>query len=341
MKSIVVFNNKGGVGKTTLLCNIASFLKIRKNKRILVIDTDPQCNTTTYVFPYSDIERIYSSQEKEKTISKIVDTIKKGKGYEENINLLIKTSPHFKFDIIPGDSKLSLSEDFLSKDWFDAKSGEYRGLQTTLLFRDLLSRINDRYDFVFFDVGPSLGALNRSVLAACDYFIVPMSSDIFSIQALENISTQLKQWSSDIIKGLCEYQEKEQESFQINNENVLWHLKFGGYITQQYTAKTVGGQKQPVNAYEKIIKRIPNAIERYLLTLNTIQIPHSKIGEITNLSSLVPLSQSSNAPIFDLKAKDGVVGAHFNKVKEYETTLSDMVDKLIINISKTYDNLAK
>jgi hypothetical protein len=49
---------------------------------------------------------------------------------------------------------------------------------------------------------------------------------------------------------------------------------------------------------------------------------------------LIPLSQSSNVPIFDLKAKEGVVGAHFNKVKEYEIVLSDMVDKLMTNIGE-------
>jgi len=61
MKSIVVFNNKGGVGKTTLLCNLASYLSIKKGKKILIIDTDPQCNATAYMFPYPQIEEIYST----------------------------------------------------------------------------------------------------------------------------------------------------------------------------------------------------------------------------------------------------------------------------------------
>jgi cellulose biosynthesis protein BcsQ len=327
MKSIVVFNNKGGVGKTTLLCNIASFLKIKKNKRVLVIDADPQCNSTTYMFPYQSIDEIYTK--KEPTIQKIIKSIQRGK-YEENITQIIRQSPNFEIDVILGDTQLSLSEDFLSKDWIDGKSGDFRGLQTTFLFRDLLFKISNNYDFVFFDVGPSLGALNRSVLAACDYFIVPMSSDIFSIQALENISISLKEWEAQLSRGLQDFQEKEKETFKINNEAILWHLKFGGYITQQYTAKTVNGQKQPVNAYEKIIKKIPNAIEKYL---NSNQLKTPKLGEITNLSSLVPLSQNSNVPIFNLKAANGVVGAHFNKVKEYEDTLSQMVDNLLKNLN--------
>ena len=49
MKSIAFFNNKGGVGKTTLLCNLAGYLSRRCEKKVLVIDADPQCNTTSYV----------------------------------------------------------------------------------------------------------------------------------------------------------------------------------------------------------------------------------------------------------------------------------------------------
>ena len=49
MKAIAMFNNKGGVGKTTVLCNLASWLSLNEHKKVLVIDADPQCNTTTYV----------------------------------------------------------------------------------------------------------------------------------------------------------------------------------------------------------------------------------------------------------------------------------------------------
>lgn len=333
MKSIVVFNNKGGVGKTTLLCNIAAYLKIRKNKRVIVIDADPQCNTTTYMFPYSEIEKIYSSSQKEITINKIVKNLNKYKT-EYDVSSLIRTSPNFQVDIIPGDTKLSLSEDFLSKDWSDILVGNHRGIQTNLVFKDLLYRLRDDYDFAFFDVGPSLGAINRSILLASDYFIVPMSSDIFSIQALENISISIKKWKEEISDGLTRYKKNEDEDFKLNNEIISWDLKFVGYITQQYTAKAVNGEKRAVKAYERIIKRIPESVEKYLLPLNNDnkEITKFKLGEITNLSSLVPLSQNSNVPIFNLKAEHGVVGAHFNKVKEYEYTISKMVEKLMTNI---------
>ncbi|MDT0643962.1 AAA family ATPase [Zunongwangia sp. F363] len=329
MESIVVFNNKGGVGKTTLLCNVASYLQIIENKKVMIVDMDPQCNATAYMFPYPQIENLYSKSKK--TIYEIVKPLQRGKGFQKGELPIIK-SPHFKVDVIIGDPDLSLSEDFLSKDWLDGKAGDFRGLQTTLMFRDLLSKLEE-YDYVFFDVGPSLGALNRSVLASSDYFIVPMSSDIFSIQAIENIAKSLKEWKKQLSRGLNDFKEREGEPFLIDEKEVQWHIQFGGYITQQYTAKTVGGKKQPVKAYEKIIKKIPGTVKKHLMELNKDDLNTPKLGEITNLHSLVPLSQNSSVPIFALKAEHGVVGAHFNKVKEFEKTLKTISDNLITNLN--------
>lgn len=330
MTSIVIFNNKGGVGKTTLLCNIAAYLRIVLNKKVLVVDTDPQCNATAYMLPYSKLDEIYLQGEK--TIYDIIKPLQRGRGFSQG-EIPVVTSPRFKVDLVVGDPQLSLCEDFLSKDWLDGKSGDFRGLQTTLLFKDLLKRVK-HYDYVLFDVGPSLGALNRSVLAASDYFVVPMSSDIFSLQALENISKSLSEWSSQLSRGLVDYQDKEGEPFKIRDEDVTWHLKFAGYVTQQYTAKTINGKKQPVSAYEKIIRKVPLTIKKHLLSINSKSIPYPQLGEITNLHSLVPLSQNSSAPIFDLQAEDGVVGAHFNKVKDYKNTLKEIVSNLTENLNQ-------
>lgn len=312
---------------------MAAYLQLKCQKKVLIIDADPQCNATTYMFSDEDILKIYDSKQ---TINKIIEPLTKGKGYISS-DLPIIRSENFGIDIIPGDTKLSLSEDFLSKDWLDGKAGDFRGLQTTLVFKDLLIKLEKQnYDYVLFDVGPSLGALNRSVLVANDFYIVPMSSDIFSLQALENISQSLSLWKSQLNRGLSDYYEKENEKFCIENQDVYWSLNFAGYITQQYIAKTKNGIKQPVNAFEKIIKRIPSAIA-LLKEKNEISLKSDKLGEIPTLNSLIPLSQSSYVPIFNLKTEHGVVGSHFNKVKEYEITISKIADNLLKNIGDTRD----
>jgi len=61
MESIVFFNNKGGVGKTTLLCNVAAYLSIELHKKVLVIDADPQCNTTSYSLGEQKLSEIYGN----------------------------------------------------------------------------------------------------------------------------------------------------------------------------------------------------------------------------------------------------------------------------------------
>ena len=59
MKAISIFNNKGGVGKTTVLCNLAAYFQIYLGKKVLVIDGDPQCNTTTYVLDEEQFMNVY------------------------------------------------------------------------------------------------------------------------------------------------------------------------------------------------------------------------------------------------------------------------------------------
>jgi cellulose biosynthesis protein BcsQ len=59
VKTLVFFNNKGGVGKTTLACNVVSYLNLRKNKRALLIDADPQCNATQAMLGDDVLQDVY------------------------------------------------------------------------------------------------------------------------------------------------------------------------------------------------------------------------------------------------------------------------------------------
>src|ERR1700722_10973192 len=135
------------------------------------------------------------------SIYKIVQPLAAGKGYSSSI--IPEESARFGVDVIVGDPRLALSEDVLARDWSTAISGDTRGLRTTLLFCELLKRCG-KYDFVFFDVSPSLGSINCFVFVACDYFVSPMSVDIFSLLAIENISTVLENWSKQLTRGIEE-----------------------------------------------------------------------------------------------------------------------------------------
>lgn len=340
MKSLCVFNNKGGVGKTTLLCNLGAFLALQKNKKILVVDADPQCNATAYMLKESVLNKLYTPSSDAKTINSLVNSLKRGKGYSE---VPIIRSETFSIDLVPGDPKFSLAEDFLAKDWLDATNGQERGLKTTFLFKALLHwAANQKYDYVFFDVGPSLGAINRAVLLSCDYFVMPMSSDIFSLRGLQNIEVAVTTWRKSLRRGLEAFSDENEDDFYVDDNIKITDvpIRFLGYISQQYTAKTVNGKKQPVKAYEQIIRKIGPAIKKHLVdTLNEGLVAEYKLGEIPYFQSLVPLSQTSTKPIFLLKSADGIVGAHFDKVEQFLEVITSIAKRFEANM-KVVKNVA-
>ena len=176
MKSIVFFNNKGGVGKTTLSCNIAAYLNDKKKKRVLLVDIDPQCNATQSILSDSKCEEIYiTNKESNSTIYNYLKPIEEGGSeLDPTQKPLLGTLNNFNIDIIPGHPHMSIVEDRLSDSWNKTLSGDIGGTRVTSWCHQLLLLLELRYDLVIFDVGPSLGALNRTVLLACDYIITPL-----------------------------------------------------------------------------------------------------------------------------------------------------------------------
>lgn len=329
MHSIAVFNNKGGVGKTTLVCNLAAYMQKREGKQILVIDADPQCNTTTYVLDDEQFMNVYY-EPKEFTIAEIVPPLENGEGYVQKFN--VTKSNYFGFDLLPGNPKFAACEDFLASEWKDVKSNDLRGIKSTMLFVHLM-KLCAEYDYVFFDMGPSLGAINRSILLACDYFITPMSTDVFSLLALDNIGESITTWSLMFNKGIEGMAETKKAS--ISDLKTSCNIKFLGYVEQQYIMKTVGETKRAVHAYEEILKKIPNEIQqKVVIPINGADQDklEYKIGSIPNFYSLVPMSQTSHKPIFDLTNADGVVGAHYQKVRDYEGLMQNITETIMNNM---------
>lgn len=324
MKSVAFFNNKGGVGKTTLLCNVAASLASVNNKRVLVIDADPQCNASAYLLPEAQLERILLDGS-HRSIDAFFDPIRRGTGYAVD-NPTIITSERFKVDLIVGDPKLSIREDLLATDWAGTRNGEPRGFQTTYAFRELIGRFTG-YDYILVDMGPSLGALNRSVLLAVHHFLMPLSVDIFSLMAVSNILNSFKSWKSSQNGAIQRYVEEEGTPFEIRGVPVSWSLNFAGYVTQQYTAKKKEGVRQAVEAFEEIIKRQNHELASLCEFFN-LDKNKANLGEVPTLSSVVPLSQQAHAPIFSLGARDGIVGSQYTRVEEAGKFYHSIAEKL-------------
>lgn len=323
-RSICFFNNKGGVGKTTLVANLAAHLALNLNQKVLVVDVDPQCNLTQYLLSDQGFADTYDLDSPTKTIYDIIQPLSMGKGYSSN--LPIRKIIEFKVDLIAGDPRLALKEDWLAQDWRDAKAGGTRGLRTTFIFSELISRISEKYDFIFFDMGPSLGAINRSVLLSADSFIVPMSIDIFSMWAIKNIGQALKVWQKELINGL----HLAEDPSEVSQWSERSKLSFLGYVTQQHKEKAENGSSRVVLAYDIIKQKLPTAIRTHLGDLFPKGTFNPHLGDIKHLASLAPKSQTLHMPMITVNAK----GSYTSSRAQAREIYDQLGNRFAENISK-------
>ena len=342
MVTIAMFNNKGGVGKTTLTNNIAAFIAEKMQKRVLVIDCDPQCNTTQLLMGQEFAIELYWEQtisSQITTISDILQPIEDGDSKISSDFIPIKSSEtRFNVDLIPGNPKFSIIEDRLGSAWHELLGGDIGGIRKTNWNTFLIDKIKNNYDFVFYDLGPSLGSINRSVLIGCDYFITPMGTDIFSILGIRNISEWLSAWINLYEKSLHLSEERfpgRLKSFSISNQIKIKH-GYLGYTIQQYITKSKQGVRRPTKAYEEIINNVPKVVESSLQTYINKNFNSSglKLGDVPHLYSLIPLAQSNSCPISKLKGADGLVGTQFRQQEDFNSILSNIVKNIFQNLQK-------
>ncbi|PJK28859.1 ParA family protein [Minwuia thermotolerans] len=337
MKSISFFNNKGGVGKTTLTENIAAYFALEKKQRVLIIDCDPQCNITQLVL--GDIKTIdlywpeknNKEETKSKTILDVVDPILSGDAdINSRIRPLRSSSNRFGVDLLPGHPRFSTFEDELSGSWAELPTGKAGGFRVTNWLRSYLRGLEEDYDIVFIDVSPSLGALNRSVLLCSDYFVVPLGADAFSVLGIRNISRWMSSWIDYYEVGLEQSDRLNPgglEKYSIMTD-ISIKRGFIGFTLQQYIAKAKAGVRRPTKAYERILNDIPREIDTYLSSFvaNNMATPH--LGDVPNLYSLIPMAQSANAPIIALESKDGLVGSQFGQAARYRNIIGELAETI-------------
>lgn len=344
MKTITFFNNKGGVGKTTLTVNLAAYLSIQYGKKILVLDADPQANSTQLVIPPEKWEELYpevfQEGQKNHTIKTLFDPMILGdRTIDTDINYQGREQHSFSFDLIPGDPSLSRVEDILSGAWEETKSGSPGGIRTTnwlnILKNDALSK---GYEFLIIDVGPSLGALNRSILLNSDFIITPMGSDIFSLMGIKNIAEWITDWRKKYTNGLS-LSDLHGKTGEINKyhiiEDVERNTKLIGFSIQQYNSRKYKSGYRPVKAYDEIISKMPETIINTLdfIIPDELKNDSLNLGDVPYLNSIIPIAQSNNYPLFSLNSSHGIRGGQATNVARYDEMLRDIVEQLLNNIS--------
>ena len=318
MKSIAFFNNKGGVGKTTLIYHVA-YMMSELNYRVLVADLDPQANLSSMFLSESSL---YEKIENKQSITEALKPLVKGIGDITEPHLEIITD---KLSLIIGDLELSAFEDRLSDSWTKCLNKDEPSFRFISSFFRIIEKaaITQAADFVLIDVGPNLGAINRAALISADNIIVPVGADLFSVQGITNVGKTLKEW-----------REEWEDRFKRNPESTL-SLPKGtmrpiGYVISQHGIK----ERRPVKAYSKWADRIPSIYREFVLGENydnTLSVDHDEncLGLLKHFRSLMPMGMEVNKPVFLLKPADGAIGAHLEAVRKAYIDFEQLTKKII------------
>ncbi|WP_279201915.1 ParA family protein [Bilophila wadsworthia] len=282
MAIISVFNNKGGVGKTTLAYHLSNALA-EIDKKVLMVDLDPQCNLTIHSIKESYLHDIWSFEQpfvddflsayKKLTEKEISDLNKRSltihfmlKPVEDGaIDTLSIYAPPIKvcknIDLIPGRLSINSFENKLSERWNGLYSGEPLSIRTISAIRSICNNYiqKNNYDYVVIDTSPSLGILNKSIISNVDGFMIPCQPDMFSLYGIMNIGNSLKKWKQDFESV---YRNLSPEKRTFFPENFVQFLGYTIYNAKKYTKK--GTNKNIALAHENFSKQIPITIEKYI-----------------------------------------------------------------------------
>ena len=172
----VVFNRKGGVGKSTIVCNLAA-VAANKGRKVLVVDLDPQANTTSYLGHSGKDNVVGIAEFMESTISRNYreftseDYIRKTRF--ENLSLISAS-----YALVDLENRL------------EAKHKIYK-------LRDFLNNLHEDFDEIYLDTPPALNFFTVSALIAADRCILPYDCDVFAREAMIDLSEELEEIIED------------------------------------------------------------------------------------------------------------------------------------------------
>ena len=308
MNTIVFFNNKGGVGKTSLVYHL-SWMYADLGLNVLTVDLDPQANLTSMFLDEDKLETLWPDDDHPDTIYGAIQPLLEGTGdiasphvelIDDGINLLV------------GDLALSVSEDELNSQWpacLDRKPRAFRVISAFWRVMEAAARQMET-DLVLIDVGPNLGAINRAALICAHHVVIPLAPDLYSLQGLKNLGPTLRRWRSEWAERRDRNPDKKLSIPPGNMQPV-------GYVILQHAVRF----DRPVKAYDRWIARIPEVYREAVLekhekaTTSTVDQDPYCLATLKHYRSLMPLAQEARKPMFKLTPADGAIGGHVSAVQ--------------------------
>ncbi|MBW4517969.1 MAG: AAA family ATPase [Timaviella obliquedivisa GSE-PSE-MK23-08B] len=342
VQKIALFNHKGGVSKTTTTFNLGWMLA-SKGKRVILVDSDPQCNLTGMAL----------GEETEDDEARIQEI------YNTTSNIKTGLAPAFEaqpraieaVDCIPiqGRDGLFLLPGHVGFAEYEVTLGIAQELSGSIqALKNLPGSINDllektaakfNADYVLIDMSPSLGSINQNILMISNFFLVPTTADFFSVMAIDSLAKVLPRWYA-WAKSASSLQILREANYPFPDVN----LRFLGTIVQNY--RIIRGKETA--AFQTWIKKIEQAVSDRLvpiLSQNHMMLPSQiyrdqgiqssfSLAKISNFNSLIALSQEHRTPVYELTSQQlgqrGIVlENNQQKQKEFRQTFSDLADKII------------
>lgn len=319
MKTIAFFNNKGGVGKTTLVYHLAYMLP-RLGYPTVAVDLDPQANLTSAFFDEDQLERLWDEQSE--TILACIEPILEGTG---DIRDPAAIEAAENLWVLAGDLGLSSFEDKLSDSWPRGYNQDQAALRATSAFHRIIQRAGEtaHASVALLDVGPNLGAINRAALLAADYLVIPMAADLFSLQGLRNLGPTLRTWR----EMWREVRARVKTSFDLPAGTMIP----AGYVVLQHAIRL----DRPVRAYARWLNRIPGIYQEYVLDesppteINAADRDEHCLATLRNFRSLMPMAQDARKPMFDLRPADGAIGSHAQLVQTCAADFRRLAERIV------------
>lgn len=328
MKTISIFNNKGGVGKTTLTYHLAHALAEMGHKT-LVIDLDPQCNLTILGMDEELIHSIWAAEDQfvedfekakksidEQSFDKMLDSPRSIhfllKPTEDGVGDIPRLPPPHELanglGLIPGRLTMHMYEDKISKLWSEAFQGDPQAVRTITKIRAIARSYAHLhgYKFVIMDTSPSLGALNKVVISTTDGFLIPCMPDMFSLYGIRNIGAALAGWKRQFHTMYSLLSDEKRAEFP---EEFIKLLGFTIYNAKKYTA--VDHPWNLATAHYNYAMKIPDAITEYIpevvrdhLTPVLLNEPVGNESVMHSHNTLPGMAQKYHAPIWKVPVAD-------------------------------------
>ncbi len=327
-KLICIFNNKGGVGKSTICWNLADALG-RRGKKVLLIDFDPQCNLSIAMLGEDLFVGTLPTQNVPygTTVRSFLQRFLQNTGGEE---IFLHKGPHTSgnVDLVAGDFWLNVYADSLNVG-ADLLTGT--GLSRYVALQKIVAAAETQkgqpFDFVIIDLPPSFGALVRAAFYSAHYYVVPCTSDNFSVYCVGLIGQMVPSFISDWEIGLKRFKDTNPHFTDFDNlgRPVFAGWIFNGFDTArrrrtplEMAASAPTGEKQLIRADQTMHGRISQAIKNDLVASIQSKVKAFfpiasglpvgfQIGDIEDANVLVQNSLWLNVPIGQLDSFQQVI----------------------------------